>query len=118
MNRKIKEGDLVKAIGNHCWKGREGIVVQVEDIDGDLFVHVLMDHDVKIIMRPGQYKVIKSGTVASPPSGNKLAQEVLPHIQRVVNNKRYSPETRQDFVRILRDELLIYAEGLFRSKAK
>ncbi len=112
MNNEVREGDTIKAIGNHCWKGREGIVEQVQDVEGTSFVHAILDNDEKIIMRPGQYKVIKKGESEPTALGGKLLDEVLPHIQRVVNNKRYSLKVRQNFVKRLRDELLAYVAYL------
>ncbi len=112
MNNGVKEGDTVKAIGNHCWRGREGIVEQVEDVEGTPFVHAIMDNNEKIIMRTGQYKVTKKGDEEPAALGTKLVDEVIPHIQRVVNNKRYSLGVRQNFVKRLRDELLAYVAYL------
>lgn len=92
---EVHEGDQIKVIGNHCYKGREGVVEQTEDADGELYVHaILNDSGEKIIMREGQCKVVRQG---SPENHRKtLLDEIRPHLERVRNNKRYSYGTRID----------------------
>ena len=58
-NKSVKAGNYVKAIGNHMWKGNVGEVIKVEDIEGDIFVHVHVPDKGTIIMREGQYEVVR-----------------------------------------------------------
>ena len=91
----VKEGDTVRAIGNHCWKGREGIVEQVEDVEGTLYVHVTMDNGETIIMRPGQYKVVKRGNEEPIPAADRLSPLFIKQIRFIGNNHRYGIDIRK-----------------------
>ena len=92
----VNEGDIVKAIGNHCYKGWDGVVVQVETVEGVDYVHASLNGTgEKIIMRSGQYKIVKRRIGEPKPLRNVLLEEVMPHIRRIANNSRYSSEVRE-----------------------
>ncbi len=112
MNNEVSEGDTIKVIGNHSWRGHEGIVEQVEDLEGEVFVHTHMDNDQHIILRPGQYKVTKRDTELPGDTGERLSAEVLPHIHRVTNNHKISKAVRAQFLANLCAELRALLEQL------
>ncbi len=103
---KVKEGDTIKYIGNHCYKGREGIVEQVEDVDGVEYIHsTLNGSGEKIITRPGQYKVIERGYTKAQEHTDKLSPEIIAQVHRVSNNQRYSISVRKKVLEDVQAEI-------------
>lgn len=103
-DKPVQIGDTVKATGNHCYKGREGVVIKVEDVDGTPYIHISLNGDgTKIIMRPGQYEVTKRGK----GNGNHvtLSEQVVNVIDSIANNGRYGLTTRIDTLEIVREHL-------------
>lgn len=104
MSNEVREGDAIKVIGNHCWKGREGIVEQVEDVDGDYFVHASMNGaGEKIILRPGQYKMVKRGD--GTHKRELLMDGALRPIRQIAVNTKYGLAMRIDTLKALRTEI-------------
>jgi len=91
---QVRVGDTVKALGSHCYKGREGVVESMEDVEGTLYPHVRLNGTgEKIIMREGQYAVTKRGMADSQPK--TLMDEIQPVLERIRNNKHYSFDVRE-----------------------
>lgn len=119
----VQEGDIVKAIGNHCYKGHEGVVDHIEEVDGVEYSHVLLENGSKIIMRPGQYKLLRRADKRPSVPTDHLTSEVLPHIRRVAHNQRYTIAVRRKALENLQMEiqtmltLLDYEEQQNQDKA-
>jgi hypothetical protein len=107
-----KKGDRIKAIGSHSYKGREGVVTQCENIDGQVYVHASLDNGPTIIMRPGQFTVVKRAWVNSLAVEDRLSPEVLQHVRRVVNNWKISIPVRRKVLENVRKEIDNMLDGL------
>jgi hypothetical protein len=112
----VTNGDRVKCVGNHCYKGKEGVVDRVEDVDGVPYVHASLDNGPKIIMRPGQFEVIQSSGEEAPKPGDKLVRETLTLLRRVRNCHRYSYGVRLKVLLAVQEETVSWGIELDREK--
>jgi hypothetical protein len=111
--RDVNEGDSVKIVGNHCYKGREGLVIRVDIIDHIPFIHVSLNGTGDtLIVRPEYYKVTRRGDRKAASLHTVLVEEVMPHIRRIANCPRYSVAVRRETLSRIVQEISFIIESI------
>jgi len=56
---KLKAGSPIKVIGNHMCSGHYGVVEDIDDVEGEVYIQAKLDNGEYIILRPEQYELVQ-----------------------------------------------------------